>query len=72
MPFIFEVSFYTNKRYKISHTDMYYLKAEHTHWAFNRINAGDEVCIVKYIEVFDFDRRYIMAVENSKIADKEK
>jgi len=64
MAYIYRVSVYSSKRHTKSHTDMYYLKAEHTHWALE-----DDDIRVHYIQVRKDSSNYESAVYNSKIKD---
>jgi len=67
MEYIYKVSFYDNNRCKNSHTDMYYLKAEHTRWAFNT----HQIAKVFYICVSKKSNEYDSAAKNSMLMDNE-
>ena len=71
MAYIYRVSVYSSKRHTKSHTDMYYLKAEHTHWALeDEINYDEEDRRVHYIQVRKDSSHYASAVYNSQLMDK--
>lgn len=63
--YIYKVSFYESNRHSVSNADMYFLKPEHTRWAFDRC------AIVKifYIRVDINSSQYRSAVSNSKLHD---
>lgn len=61
MEYIFKISFYATGRREISHTDMYYLKPEHTQWALNSY----QITTVYYIKVSINSLEYKSAVKNS-------
>jgi len=44
------VLFYASKKHRISHTDIYYLEAEDTHWIYTRPYDTD-IALVYYIRV---------------------
>jgi hypothetical protein len=71
MAYIYRVSVYSSKRHTKSHTDMYYLKAEHTHWALeDEINYDEDDRRVNYIQVRKDSSHYASAVRNSQLMDK--
>ena len=71
MAYIYRVSVYSSKRHTKSHTDMYYLKAEHTHWALeDEINYDEDDRRVHYIQVRKDSSHYASAVYNSQLIDK--
>jgi len=73
MKYIYKMSFYNNGRCIRSHTNMYYLKEEHTRWGHDwnsRRNTG-EVCKIFVIEVDEDSNEYNSAVNNSRTADNE-
>ena len=71
MAYIYRVSVYSSKRHTKSHTDMYYLKAEHTHWALeDEINCDEDDRRVHYIQVRKDSSHYASAVSNSQLMDK--
>ena len=65
MEYIFKISFYDTRRCKTSHTDMYYLKPEHTQWAFNSY----QITTVFYIKVSINSTEYKSAVKNSMLIE---
>jgi len=65
MEHIYEIGFYETKRSRISHTTMYYLKPEHTHWEFNTYQIT-KIC---YIKVPINSNEYESAVKNSMLMD---
>lgn len=65
MEHIYRASWFDNKRCRVSHTDVYYLKAEHTHWIHERCWCP-QVVKVEYIAVEKDSDYYKMAVNNSK------
>ena len=65
---VYQMSWYESKRHTKSHTDMYYLKAEHTHWAEER---GDTNCKIHYICVPVNSPYHRMAEECSQIRDNQ-
>jgi hypothetical protein len=67
MEYIYRISFYDTKRSRTSHTDMYYLKPEHTQWAFNPY----QITKIFYIKVPINSNEYDSAVKNSMIMDTE-
>jgi hypothetical protein len=67
MEYIYRISFYDTKRSRSSHTDMYYLKPEHTQWAFNQY----QITKIFYIKVPINSNEYDSAVKNSMIMDTE-
>ena len=67
MEFIYKISFYNNNRCKVSHTNMYYLKAEHTRWAFD----SHQIVKIFYIRVSKDSYEYKSAVNNSMLDENE-
>ena len=70
--FIYKCSFFESKRHRISHTDMYYEKAEHTEWVFELEDWVSGLVRVEYIMVGDYTNYYKSAVENSVKMEKKK
>jgi hypothetical protein len=58
--YIYKVSFYEDNYSNISDTDIYYLKAEHTQWAFN----SNKSVKIFYIKVLNNSVEYKSAVNN--------
>ncbi len=67
--FIYMISLYASKKHRISHTDMYYLNAEDTHWIYDRPYDTD-IALVHYIRVPKESQEYKSAVSNSNITKK--
>jgi hypothetical protein len=67
MEYIYKIGFYETKRSRESHTNMYYLKPEHTHWAFNPY----QITKIFYIRVPIGSNEYDSAVKNSMLMDTE-
>ena len=66
--FIYKCSFFESKRHKISHTDMYYQKAEHTEWVLKSAAYLNGLAKVEYIMVAANSNEYKSAVENSHLS----
>lgn len=62
--YIYKCSFFNNKHSKMSHTDMYYKNAEHTHWVFNHQR---DYARVELIRVDITSVEYESAVNNSNL-----
>jgi len=73
MKYIYKMSFYDNQRCIKSHTDMYFVKEEHTRWGhdFSSFDNPREVCKIFVIEVDEDSNEYKSAVSNSRVSDKE-
>ena len=67
MEYIYKIGFYETNRHRISHTDMYYLKPEHTQWAFNPY----QITKIFYIQVPINSSEYEIAVKSSMLSDNE-
>jgi hypothetical protein len=66
--YIYKVSFYDDKYSNISHTDIYYLKAEHTQWTFD----SKEIFKIFYIKVLNDSIEYKSAVNNFTTLENRK
>ena len=67
MEFIYKVSFYDNNRCKVSNSNMYYSKPEHTRWAFD----SHQIVKIFYIRVSEDSNEYKSALHNSKLMDNK-
>ena len=64
------MAWYESKRHRISHTDMYFLKEEHTRWGHECCTTnGSDYCKIMVLKVLEDDERYKSAVKNSAIED---
>tara|TARA_Y100000296_G_scaffold1354_1_gene1427 strand:+ start:774 stop:977 length:204 start_codon:yes stop_codon:yes gene_type:complete len=63
------MAWYESKRHRISHTDTYFLKEEHTRWGHNWTTNGNDYCKIMVLKVLEDDERYKSAVKNSAIED---
>ncbi len=67
MEYIYRISFYDTKRSRSSHTNMYYLKPEHTTWVFDR----DVIAKIFYIKVPIDSNEYYCAVKSSEVMENK-
>jgi hypothetical protein len=63
--FVYKCSWFQSKKHKISHTNMYFLKAEETHWVFDTLEWLSGLVRVEYIKVCPQSPEYLQAVNNS-------
>lgn len=63
--YIYKCSWFETKRHSKSHTNMYFLKAEHTYWIFNSMEWFDGLVRIELIMVDENTDYYKSAVENS-------
>jgi hypothetical protein len=63
--YIYKCSWFETKKHKISHTDMYFEKAEDTKWIFETRDWFDDLVRIEYIMVHISRREYESAVSNS-------
>jgi len=67
---VYKCSIFETKRHKKSHTDVYFLKAEHCGWVFGNGKYYNGLSRVELIPVLTSTVAYQSAVENSKSEDK--
>ena len=67
---VYKCSYFETNRHKKSHTDMYFLKAEHCGWVFSSDDYYNGLSRVELIPVLTSTFAYRSAVENSEIEDK--
>ena len=65
MKYIYKMSFYDSDRCIKPHTNMYYLKEEHTRWGHDR-----DLCRIFVIKVNEDSNEYSSALHNSSIDEK--
>lgn len=70
MKYIYHMAFYNNRRCIKPHTNMYFLKEEHTRWGHNW-HLDEEVCKIFVIEVDENSNEYTSALHNSSVEDKK-
>ena len=74
MKFIFKISWFESPRHRTSHTDMYFLNAKDTQWAFTPCgkirdsNFEKGFGKVEYIMVSESSHEFRSAVQNSNIS----
>jgi len=69
--YIYKMSFYNNRRCTVSHTDMYYIKEEHTRWGHDFNDGGGDICRIFVIEVDEDSNQYTSALCNSSLKEKK-
>ena len=68
--YIYKCSWFKSKRHRISHTDMYFLKPEETHWIYETSDWFVDLVEIQYIMCSSTSPEYRMALNNSLIATK--